>query len=143
MREWVRRRDARREAIFGHLNEIRGVVLVVLGVDVAVDNVVAKGAHEVETAGCFITLKIRWSHICGEPAKDVTECHLVVDHLGPLDGTVDPIQITMSPGVGGKLMAGIVHAMEDVWPVKRAVIDSAFASVVACYEKGGFDVKII
>lgn len=131
------------EPVLGILNQRGIVVHVVLGVDIVGDDVVAQRLHDVDATGFSRAFQVGRTHVRREPAKDVAEGHFVVDHLGPLDGVVDLVEIAVRPGVACNLVTCIMRSLQDGRPGERRVINVALSTVVASDEEGGFDYELV
>lgn len=130
---------ARRVPVLGDLDQRGRVVLVVLGVEVGADDVVAELAHEAHAVGA--ARQERRAHVRREPAKDVAKGHLVVDHLRLADRAVGRLEVLVRPGVVRDLVARVVRALDDGGPRVAAAVDLALAHVVARDEEGGLDAE--
>lgn len=117
------------------------VILVVLGINVLVNNVVAIAAQQREAVR--FAVEVRRAEIRREEAKDVSKGHLVVEDLGVLDGRVDLAQVAVRPGVAGELVAGGVHARQDGGPGRRGAVHLPLAQVVAHDEEGGLCAELV
>lgn len=136
-------RHAGAELVLGVLDQHRRVILPVLGVEVGADDVVAQLAHQRLAAGAGAALQVRGPHVSGDPPEDVAEGHFVVDHLGPLDGAVDLVQIAMSPGVAGNVVAGGIHATQHARPAQGRVVDVTLAPVVSGNHEGCLGIVLV
>jgi hypothetical protein len=128
----IARVDSGLEFVFGVLNQLRGKVQVVRSVKVKVRYDVSKISHNVLAISA--TGAVGWPHVSGVFAENVTDSHLVLDHL-----VVDLLlgnggEILMGPGVGSDLVTIVVHPLDDASPV---LVDSSLSNVVTSKEEGG------
>lgn len=129
-----------RVPVLGVLDQLRTVVLVVLGVNVLVHNMVTESGHLSETARSSVALEIWSTHVSRDPTKQVAESHLVVDHLRCSDGAVYLIEIAMGPGVAGNVVACSVHAPHHSWPWEGRIVHVSLGPVVSSHEESGLDI---
>lgn len=88
------------------------VVLPIERVEVRADHMVAQGVHRTEACGAAV--EVRRSHVCGVAADDAEEGTLELVHLGLDAGGVEVVKVRVGPGVGGDLVAAVVHVFHDL-----------------------------
>jgi hypothetical protein len=119
------------EVILGDLNLLGGQLVVVVGIEIEVGNDVTKITHNLLALG--ITRRVRRAHVCGIFADDVTDGHLVLDHLIVNLLLRDETEVLVGPGVGSDLMAIVIHLLDDACPV---FVNGTFSDVVSSDEEG-------
>jgi len=127
-------RDGSREDVFAVLDEVRGVVLPVLSVEVGPDNVVAEGAHDVETGRA--AREVRRTHVGRVLSDDAQESGLELRHLASDLGVAEGGQVGMAPAVGANLVALRDHPGDQGGLVRS--IDVVGSPVLSVDEEGGF-----
>lgn len=129
--------DAVVKVVFGVLNQGRRIIVVIIGIDIKVGDVVSKLGHIILAARRGSTIRIWWAHVGGEEAKNVSQRHLVAPHvLFPLlAGEV--AKIGVGPGVTSNLVAFVVSTLNDRVPAVGSVVNLALAVVVSGDEEGG------
>lgn len=80
-----------------------------------------------------VALGIWWSHVCWKVAQNVSESHLIVDHLVLESSSIKTSQILMRPSVRSDLMTFSNHALNESRPMG---IDGTFAEIVSSDHKG-------
>jgi hypothetical protein len=132
--------DVAVEPVLGVLDLGGRVLVVVIGVNVKVDDVVSERCH----IGLALTSAagVRWAHVGGDLANDVAESHLVLPHLLLAVDRRDSAQVQVSPGVGSKLVALGIHALEDINEL-RGDVDLALVDVVASDEESGLCIVLL
>lgn len=100
---------------------------------------VAKVSHVLLTARLGSAAGVGRTHVGGDFANDVTQSHLVLNHLVVAILRGDGAQVQMSPGVRSKLVAFRVHTLDDLGEF-RSDVDLALADVVTSDEEGSFGV---
>jgi hypothetical protein len=116
--------------------DLGGVVLVVVvGINVEVCNVVSKGSHVSFATRHSSAARVRRAHVGWEVSNDVANCHLVLDHLILTISGGDGTQVQMSPGVGCDLVTFGCHSL-DGGLVACSCIDLSLVDVVASNEEG-------
>jgi len=144
------RGDVALKEILGVLDQVRRVHEVVLGVEIKVDDVVAKVGHVGLAAGLRIAIRVRRAHVGGEEAQDVVEGDLVVVHLiealrlGNLVLSLDRrrrTEIQMAPRVRDDLVTSRVHTLDQRRPWVVGVVDLALAEIVSSdHETGNYTI---
>jgi hypothetical protein len=131
--------DVTQKPVLRALDLVGRVLVVVVGVDIEVDDVVTERSH----IGLALTSAagVRRAHVGGDLANNVAESHLVLPHLLlAVDGR-DSAEVQMGPCVGRELMALGVHALEhgrELW----GDINLALVDVVASDEESGLCVVL-
>jgi len=118
------------ESVFGLLDVI--LVSPVIAVDVVIRNDVAEILHN-SLAG-FEALGVWWAHVRWVFANDVSDSHFSQDHLFVTLIFRNLIQVRMSPGVTGDLVALAIHSFDEVDP-PGVTIESTTAIVSANEER--------
>lgn len=132
--------DVAIEPVLGALDLVGRVLVVVIGVDVEVDDVVAEISHV--SLALTGAAGVGGTHVGGNLANDVAESHLVLDHLGLAVFLRDCAQVQVSPGVGSKLVTLRVHTLEDVNKLGGDVY-LTLVDVVAGNEEGSLCVVLL
>jgi hypothetical protein len=125
------------------LDQGRIIIFVVLRVNVLVYNMVAKFRHLIEATRCGVALEVWRPHVGRNPTKEISECHLIVDHLRSSDSAVDLVEIAMSPSMAGNVMTCREHASHHSGPWVGRVIDMSLGPVVARHKESGLGVSFI
>jgi len=113
-----------------------GELVVVISVEVEVADDIAECLEHVLAGG--IARGVGWAHVCGVFSDDVTDGHLVLDHLVVSLSIRDGTQILVRPGVAGHLVAFGDHAANNIRPLCGRV-NCALSKVDASNEKGGLE----
>jgi hypothetical protein len=132
--------DVTQEPVLGVLDQVGGVLVVVVGVNVKVDDVVTERSHV--SLALTSAAGVRRAHVGGDLANNVAESHLVLPHLLLAVDLRDGAQVQMSPCVGRELMALGVHALEHGSELGGDV-NLALVDVVASDEEGGLCVVLL
>jgi hypothetical protein len=131
--------DVAVEPVLGALDLVGRILVVIVGVNIEVDDMVPEGSHISLTLAS--AAGVGWAHVSGDLANDVAESHLVLPHLLlAVDGR-DSAEVQMGPCVGRELMALGVHALEhgrELW----GDINLALVDVVASDEESGLCVVL-
>lgn len=117
------------------LDQVRGDIVVVVGVEVEVSDVVSKlfhGGH-----ACRGAARVRRPHVRGNEADDVAHRRLELVHLRPSLLFGQGREVGMRPGVRGQLVPGRLHLFDHGVPGGSGV-DRALGIVDARDEEGGF-----
>jgi hypothetical protein len=120
------------EVVFGNLDLLRGLLVVVVGVQIKRSDDVAESCH-VSHASFGDTCGVWGTHVCGVFAEDVTDGHFVLDHLVDTLLVSDLIKILVGPGMAGDLMTVGIHLRDHTSPV---LVNSALANIVASDKEG-------
>ena len=126
--------DSITEVVLSILDLRRSEVVVVIGVQVEVRDYVAKFLQNVLTD--IVARRIRRAHVGGIFSENVTDCHLVLDHLVVDLSLGDEGKVLVRPGMGSDLVTFGLHALDDSGPL---LIDSTLADVVTGNEEGGLE----
>lgn len=129
--------DVALEPVLGALNKSGRVVLVVIGVDIEVSDVVTKVSHV--SLALSSAAGVWWAHVGRDLANDVTKSHLVLPHLVLAIDLGDGTQVQMGPGVRSNLMALGVHTLDNIHKLCGG-IDLALVDVVASDEESSLGV---
>jgi hypothetical protein len=97
--------------------------------------VVTQSHHVSCAAGFYTALGVWGTHVGGEFADDVADCHFVLDHLGDTQLRGDIGETVMTEGVGSDLVTLSNHTLDQTW-VGVGDINLSLAVVVASDEKG-------
>jgi hypothetical protein len=127
------------EDILGVLNQVGIVVLIVVGINVEVDNVVAEISKILLATRLRGAAGVGWAHVGGDLANDVAESHLVLDHLVVTILLGNGAKVQMGPGMRGQLVALGVHALEDIDKLLGDV-DLTLVDIVTSDEERGMGV---
>jgi hypothetical protein len=119
------------EVVLGNLDLLVGELVVVIGVEVERGNDVSQSSH-VSLASRRIAGGVRWAHVGGIFADDVSNGHFVFDHLVDTLLVRDLVKVLVRPGVTSDLMSVGVHIRDDTCPI---LINGAFAQVVTSDEE--------
>jgi hypothetical protein len=128
------------EPVLGVLDLSRRVLVVVIGVNVEVDDVVTKCCHI--SLALTSAAGIRWAHVGGNFANNVAESHLVLPHLLLAVEGRDGAQVQVGPGVRSKLVTLGIHTLEDIDKLGGDV-DLALVDVVARDEESSLCVILL
>lgn len=105
--------------------------------------------HHMVTQGAEIgdavlaAVGVRGPKIGGEEAEDVGECLLVLEDLLAATGGVELLEIGVRPGVAADLVAGVMHAAQDLRVLGLGVVDAPVLGVVADHEERRLDVLVL
>jgi hypothetical protein len=127
--------DVSTEPILRFLDLGRVVLVVVVGINVEVCNVISEGSHVGFATRRSSAARVRRAHVGGEVSDDVANCHLVLDHLSLTISRRDGTQVQMSPGVGCNLVTFCCHSL-DGGLIACSCIDLSLIDVVASNEEG-------
>lgn len=131
--------DVALEVVLGVLNLVDIVLVVVVGVDVEVGDVVTEISHVLLAARLSCAAGVRGAHIGGDLADDVAKSHLVLPHLVlAVDGR-DSAQVQVSPCVGRDVVALRLHALDDTGEL-RGGVNLTLVDVVARDEESSLGV---
>lgn len=122
------------EVVLGVLDLVDVVLVIVVGVNVKIGDVVTEISHVLLATRFSCTARVRGAHVCRNLAEDVTEGHLVLPHLLLAVNGGDGAQVQMSPGVGSDMMTLRVHALDDAGEL-RSRVDFSLVDVVASDEE--------
>jgi len=118
--------------ILGIYDEGWAVIVVIVGVHVKVDDVIAQIGHR-SRAGA--SARGVWgAHVCRELPNDIADGRLVIVHLVSAVGFTECREVWVGPSMRSNLMAFAVHAFNQIAPLLCSV-DGAFAKVVSSNEK--------
>jgi hypothetical protein len=120
------------EVVLGDLDLLWGQLVVVIGIEIEVGNDVAEILHDI--LAVIIAGRVRWAHVGWVFADDVTDSHLVLDHLVVSLLFGNKTEVLVRPSVGGHLMAVVVHLLDDTRPV---LINGTLTDVVTSDEESG------
>jgi hypothetical protein len=132
--------DVAQEPVLGVLDQVGGVLVVVVGVNVKVNDVVTERSHI--SLALTSAAGVRGAHVGGNFANNVAESHLVLPHLLLAVDLRNGAQVQMSPCVGRELMTLGVHALEHGSEL-GGDIDLALVDVVTSDEEGGLCVVLL
>jgi hypothetical protein len=131
--------DVALEVVLGVLDLVDVVLVVVVGVNVEVGDVVTEISHVLLAARLSCAARVRRAHVCGNLAEDVAESHLVLPHLLLAVEGGDGTQVQVGPGVGSDVVTLRVHALDDAGEL-RSGVDFTLVDVVASDEESGLSV---
>lgn len=126
--------DVALEVVLGVLDLVDIVLVVVVGVNIEVSDVVAEVSHVLLATRLSCAAGVRRAHVGGNLADDVAEGHLVLDHLVLAIRGRDSAHIQVSPGVGSDVVALGIHALDDTGKL-RGGVDFTLVDVVASDEE--------
>lgn len=132
--------DVAVEPVLGALDLVGRILVVIVGVNIEVDDMVPEGSHISLTLAS--AAGVGWAHVSGDLANNVAESHLVLPHLLLAVQGRDGTQVQMSPGVGRELMTLSIHALEyidELW----GGVNLALVDVVASDEEGSLCVVLL
>jgi hypothetical protein len=125
--------DVALEPVLGALDLGWAVLVVIVGIDIEIGDVVTKISHVgLALAGAAGVWR---AHVGGDLANDIAESHFVLPHLVLAVEGGDDAQVQVRPGVGSDLVAFGVHALDHV-NVLLGQVDLALVDVVASDEEG-------
>lgn len=131
--------DVALEVVLGVLDLVDVVLVVVVGVNVEVGDVVTEISHVLLAARFSCAARVRRAHICRNLAEDIAESHLVLPHLLFAVERGDGAQIQVRPGVGSDVVTLRVHALDDAGEL-RGGVDFTLVDVVARDEESSLSV---
>lgn len=134
------------EVVLRVLDELRGQVQVVyslLAMQKSILNVKPTSGVQIEVGDNITKLgqnvlagvsagRVRWAHVSWVFAENVSNGHLVLDHLVIDLLLSNGAEVLVRPGVTGDLVALVVHLLDDTRPV---LVDSTLANVVTSKEE--------
>jgi hypothetical protein len=132
--------DVSKEPILGVLDQVGAVLVVIVGVNVEVDDVVTEVSHV--SLALTSAAGVRWAHVGGDLANNVAESHLVLPHLLLAVNLGNGTEVQVGPGVGSKLVTLGVHTLEDTGEF-RSDVDLALVDVVTSDEESGLSVVLL
>jgi hypothetical protein len=151
----VRDRDGRvllrRHTLLGHvtaepvervLEGVPGVLLVVIGIELEVDDVVTHVLHKLLTSRLGGAAGERWANIGRDLSDNVVERHLEVDDLVFAGIRIDLGQVEMRPCVRGDLMSLRIHTLDYVDEL-LGLVNLPLSDVVSGNEEGGLCVVLL
>lgn len=127
--------DVSMEVVLGGLDLLWVVLVIVVGINVEVGNVISEIGEVRFAARRSSTARVWWSHVGGEEPNNVANGHLVLDHLGLAISGGNCAQVQMGPSVGSDLVILGVHSL-DRGPVAGGQINLSLVDVVASNEEG-------
>jgi hypothetical protein len=151
----VRDRDGRvllrRHTLLGHvtaepvervLEGVPGVLLVVIGIELEVDDVVTHVLHKLLTSRLGGAAGERWANVGRDLSDNVVERHLEVDDLVFAGIRIDLGQVEMRPCVRGDLMSLRIHTLDYVDEL-LGLVNLPLSDVVSGNEEGGLCVVLL
>jgi hypothetical protein len=127
------------EVVLGVLDLVGVVLVVVVGVNIKVGDVVTEISHVLLAARFGRAAGVRRAHVSGNLANNVAKSHLVLPHLLLAVDGGNRAQIQMRPGVGRNLVTLGVHALDNTDKLSGGV-DFTLVDVVARDEESGLSV---
>jgi len=131
--------DVALEVVLGVLDLVDVVLVVVVGVNVEVSDVVTEISHVLFAARLSCAAGVRRAHVGGDLADDVAKSHLVLPHLVLAVNGRDSAQVQVGPGVGCDVVALRLHALDNAGEL-RGGVDLALVDVVAGDEESSLSV---
>ena len=128
--------DVALEVVLGVLDLVDIILVVIVGVNIEVGNVVAKIGQVLLATRLSCAAGVRRAHVCGDLANDVAKSHLVLPHLLLAVSGGDSAQVQVGPGVRCDLVTLSVHALNSSG-VFGGDVDLALVDVVASDEESG------
>ena len=128
--------DVALEVVLGVLNLVDIILVVVVGVNIEVGNVVAKIGHVLLATRLSCAAGVRRAHVGRNLADNVAKSHLVLPHLLLAVSGGDGAQVQVSPGVRCDLVTLSLHAL-DSSGVLGGDVDLTLVDVVASDEESG------
>lgn len=122
--------DVSLEPVQRVLEGVPGVLLVVVGIDVEIDDVIAQVLHVLLTTGSNSAARVRWADVGGDLSNDVVESALDVQDLVFTIIFVDLGQVQVRPCVGSNLMSFCIHTLDYV-DVFLGLVNLSLGDVVA------------
>lgn len=123
------------EPVFRRLNLLGLVLVVVVGVDVEVGDVVAEISHVLLAARVFGARRVRWAEVRWDLAEDIANGHFVHDDLVDAILSGNLAQVEMRPSVRCDLVTLRVHALDDLVVFN---VNLALVNVVASDKESSF-----
>ena len=131
--------DVTLEVVLGVLDLVDVVLVVVVGVNIEVGNVVTKIGHIPLAARLSCAAGVGRAHVSGNLANNVAKSHLVLPHLLLAVEGRDSAQVQVGPGVGRDLVVLGVHALDDTDEL-RSGVNLTLVDVVTGNEEGSLSV---
>jgi len=122
------------EVVLGNLDI--GQLVVVICVEVEIADHIAEIFHD--GLASSVAGRVRGAHVCRVFSDNITNSHLVLDHLVVSLGICNGTQILMGPCVRGHLMALGNHALDDIGPAGSS-INGTLAKIVSSDEEGSLE----
>ena len=141
----------RRHVLLGHitaepvervLKGVPGVLLVVIGIELEVDDVVTHVLHKLLTSRFGGAARERWANVGGDLSDNVVERHLEVDDLVFAGIRIDLRQVEMRPCVRGDLMSLRIHTLDHVDEL-LGLVNLSLSDVVSGNEEGSLCVVLL
>ena len=131
--------DVTLEIVLGVLDLVDVVLVVVVGINVEVGDVVTEIGHILLAARRSCAAGVRRTHVGGDLANDVAESHLIFPHLLLAVEGRDSAQVQVGPCVGGDLVTLRVHAL-DIADELSSGVDLTLVDIVAGDEESSLGV---
>jgi hypothetical protein len=129
--------DKALESVFRRLNFFRCVLVIVIGVNVEVGDVIAEISHVLLTTRRGSAARVRRTHVCWDFSEDVSQGHLVHPHLVLAIEGGNLAEVEMRPSVGSNLVTFRVYTFDNICMLD---INLALVDVGSSHEEGGLGV---
>lgn len=126
--------DSSAEVVLSDLDLDGSELVVVISIQIEVGNNVSKLLQNVLASG--LARRVRRTHVSGIFADDVTDGHLILDHLIVDLSLGDLGQVLVGPRVGGDLVTFSYHTSDNGSP---SLINGTLANIDASDEEGGLE----